>query len=149
MKITKHTLRTAGLSFLVAGILAALFAIISPTSPPDASADTSSASQVDSAAPAENSKEVLEEKEARTIQVQPKQEGQGQTTSFEVKDEDNAESISQRLAEAGLVDDAKEYQEFLTANGYHEKLVAGQYDLNDQMSYKDIAESLTQTADQS
>lgn len=54
-------------------------------------------------------------------------------------------AVSKTLAEAGLVEDAKEYDKYLCANGYDKKIRAGSYEIPKGASDEEIARIITRS----
>lgn len=67
----------------------------------------------------------------------------GASMQLTITPDSTSESITQDLADHKLIDNANEFKEFLEANGYHENLVSGDYEISTSMSYRDIAEKIT------
>jgi len=65
------------------------------------------------------------------------------TYSLVVKPGMNATTIANLLNENGVVTDANEFQLYLTSNGYSKKIRVGTYELNSNLSFKEIAQLLT------
>lgn len=53
-----------------------------------------------------------------------------------------SEAVSQRLEEAGIVKNWREFNEYLTSNGYAERLQTGTHSFNSEMNFNEIAEIL-------
>lgn len=53
-----------------------------------------------------------------------------------------SEAVSQKLEEAGIVKNWREFNEYLTSNGYAERLQTGTHSFNSEMNFKEIAEIL-------
>ncbi|WP_440286126.1 hypothetical protein [Eshraghiella crossota] len=53
-----------------------------------------------------------------------------------------SEAVSQRLEEAGIVKNWRELNEYLTSNGYAERLQTGTHSFNSEMDFNEIAEIL-------
>ena len=58
---------------------------------------------------------------------------------------DSSDTVSKRLEEIGLVEDAKTYNRYLCNNGYDRKLNIGSYKITKGMSYEEIAKIITRT----
>lgn len=58
---------------------------------------------------------------------------------------DSSYSVSKRLAELGLIDDAREYDTYLCENGYDKKLNVGTYKLIKGQSWEEIAKIISRT----
>lgn len=54
----------------------------------------------------------------------------------------HSEAVSQRLEEAGIVKNWREFNEYLTSNGYAERLQTGTHSFNSEMDFNEIAEIL-------
>ena len=53
-----------------------------------------------------------------------------------------SEAVSQRLEEAGIVKNWREFNEYLTSNSYAERLQTGTHSFNSEMDFNEIAEIL-------
>ncbi len=53
-----------------------------------------------------------------------------------------SEAVSQRLEDAGIVKNWREFNEYLTSNGYAERLQTGTHSFNSEMDFNEIAEIL-------
>ena len=53
-----------------------------------------------------------------------------------------SEAVSQRLEEAGIVKNWREFNKYLTSNGYAERLQTGTHSFNSEMDFNEIAEIL-------
>lgn len=53
-----------------------------------------------------------------------------------------SEAVSQKLEEAGIVKNWREFNEYLTSNGYSERLQTGTHSFNSEMGFNEIAEIL-------
>lgn len=53
-----------------------------------------------------------------------------------------SEAVSQKLEEAGIVKNWREFNEYLTSNGYSERLQTGTHSFNSEMDFNEIAEIL-------
>lgn len=58
---------------------------------------------------------------------------------------DSSDSVSSRLEELGLVEDAKSYNRYLCNNGYDRKLNIGSYKITKGMSQEEITKIITRT----
>lgn len=58
---------------------------------------------------------------------------------------DSSNSVSKRLAELGLVEDSKSYNQYLCDNGYDKKLNIGSYKIEKGTSPEEIAKIITRT----
>ncbi|MCR5785407.1 MAG: hypothetical protein K6G40_07190 [Eubacterium sp.] len=64
------------------------------------------------------------------------------TVSFTVGNADGSETVSRNLYEAGLIDDADDYNDYLIDNGYERKLRTGTYTIESGLSYEEITDIL-------
>lgn len=53
-----------------------------------------------------------------------------------------SEAVSQKLEEAGIISNWREFNEYLTGNGYAERLQTGTHSFNSGMSFNEMAEIL-------
>lgn len=53
-----------------------------------------------------------------------------------------SEAVSQKLEEVGIVKNWREFNEYLTSNGYAERLQTGTHSFNSEMDFNEIAEIL-------
>lgn len=60
-----------------------------------------------------------------------------------IKSGDSSVSVSQKVFEAGLVENALEFDRFLCANGYDRKLTVGQHEIKAGATMQEIAEALS------
>ncbi len=83
-----------------------------------------------------------------TSESQPQQETESQVTeeefvTFQVRSGDSSVSVAKRLAEAGLVGDAKAFDQYLCQNGYDKKIRVGTYEIRHDSSNEEIAKAIT------
>lgn len=114
--ITKSNLRTAGISFLIAGMITSFAALFYPDPSP-----------------------VLPVSEEKQNQETASQD----IMTLEVSENSTIEGIGQALLDEGMIEDAKAFQDFMMQNGYHESLQAGEYQINSDMTLKDIAQVIS------
>lgn len=62
--------------------------------------------------------------------------------AFEIKKGDDSETVSQKLEEAGIVDDADAFNMYLEQGGYSNRLIAGSYKLTPGDTYSALAKTL-------
>ena len=65
-----------------------------------------------------------------------------QTATITVTSGMYSEAVSQKLEEAGIVKNWREFNEYLTSNGYAERLQTGTHSFNSEMDFNEIAEIL-------
>lgn len=65
------------------------------------------------------------------------------TVSLQIVKGDSSVSVSKRLAEAGLVDDAAAYDRYLCQNGYDKKIRVGNYEIPVHATQEEIARIIT------
>lgn len=83
-----------------------------------------------------------------TSESQPQQETESQVAeeefvTFQVRSGDSSVSVAKRLAEAGLVGDAKAFDQYLCQNGYDKKIRVGTYEIRHDSSNEEIAKAIT------
>lgn len=62
--------------------------------------------------------------------------------AFEIKKGDDSETVSRKLEEAGIVDDADAFNTYLEQGGYSNRLLAGSYKLTPGDTYPTLAKTL-------
>ena len=62
---------------------------------------------------------------------------------IEVKSGETSQSVSRKMKEVGLIDDAKAFDEFLCKNGYDKKIATGKHEISYQATQEEMAISLT------
>jgi len=66
-----------------------------------------------------------------------------ESVTFQVRGGDSSVSVSDRLLEAGLIEDAKAFDTFLCQNGYDKRIQAGTYQIPGNSTDRQIAEIIT------
>ena len=66
-----------------------------------------------------------------------------ETVEIHIVSGDSSVSVSKKLAEAGLVEDVKEYDRYLCANGYDKKIRVGSYTISVNATLEEIAKIIT------
>lgn len=66
----------------------------------------------------------------------------GEKVAFEIKKGDDSETVSKKLEEAGIVDDADAFNMYLEQGGYSNRLIAGSYKLTPGDTYPTLAKTL-------
>ena len=66
-----------------------------------------------------------------------------ETVTFQIHSGDSSVSVAKRLAEAGLVGDAKAFDQYLCQNGYDKKIRTGTYEIQSDSSNEEIAKIIT------
>lgn len=90
---------------------------------------------------AETSKESTEA--SKPVESTVTSESTGEKITIIVKGGDSSVSVSNDLAAAGLVEDAKEYDKYLCSNGYDKKICVGTYEIEVGSDYETIAKIIT------
>lgn len=72
-------------------------------------------------------------------------ENENKTITIVVRSGDSSVSVSNRLAEAGLVDSADEFDKYLCRNGYDKRISVGNYEISINASDEEIAKMITRT----
>lgn len=100
----------------------------------------------------ESGETVAEETTAPEAESEPVEESQEQsgedttapeTVTFQIHSGDSSVSVAKRLAEAGLVGDAKAFDQYLCQNGYDKKIRTGTYEIQNDSSNEEIAKIIT------
>lgn len=111
-----------------------------PTSPSPAEQDTTA---VKPAEPETTTPEPTEPETTTPVPAEPQTSGVViHTATITVTSGMYSEAVSQRLEEAGIVKNWREFNEYLTSNGYAERLQTGTHSFNSEMDFKEIAEIL-------
>ena len=66
-----------------------------------------------------------------------------ETVEIHIVSGDSSVSVSKKLAEAGLVEDVKEYDRYLCANGYDKKIRVDSYTISVNATLEEIAKIIT------
>ncbi len=90
----------------------------------------------------EKTTEKQTEKETEPVTEAPTEEKTEAYTEYTlyVDDYTYSESVAAMLYENGIVDDEDAFHDFLANNGYEERIISGEFKLNSNMSYQDIAD---------
>lgn len=111
-----------------------------PTSPSPAEQDTTA---VKPAEPETTTPEPTEPETTTPVPAEPQTSGIViHTATITVTSGMYSEAVSQKLEEAGIVKNWREFNEYLTSNGYSERLQTGTHSFNSEMGYNEIAEIL-------
>lgn len=111
----------------------------SPTQKPTA-APTSSPAQKPETAPSPTS---TPKEETAVQEASPA--GQGESVKIEIVSGDSSVTVCKKLAQAGLVESANEYDSFLCQNGYDKRIRAGSFEIPVGAKEEEIAEIITKT----
>ncbi|MCI9204460.1 MAG: endolytic transglycosylase MltG, partial [Lachnospiraceae bacterium] len=71
--------------------------------------------------------------------------GQSESVRIEVVSGDSSVTVCKKLAQAGLVESASEYDSYLCGNGYDKSIRAGVFEIPVDAGEKEIAEIITKT----
>lgn len=111
-----------------------------PTSPSPAEQDTTA---VKPAEPETTTPEPTTPEPTTPVPAEPQTSGVViHTATITVTSGMYSEAVSQKLEEAGIVKNWREFNEYLTSNGYSERLQTGTHSFNSEMDYNEIAEIL-------
>ena len=111
-----------------------------PTSPSPAEQETTA---VKPAEPETTTPEPTEPETTTPVPAEPQTSGIViHTATITVTSGMYSEAVSQKLEEAGIVKNWREFNEYLTSNGYSERLQTGTHSFNSEMGYNEIAEIL-------
>lgn len=69
--------------------------------------------------------------------------GEGDVVQIDITKGDDSGTVSRKLFNAGLIENASEYDAFLMQHGYDKKLNVGKITINTGASWQEIAEKLT------
>lgn len=122
-------------------------------SEPDITEPTETESETEPEFTTEPESETKPEQETETeSETESEQESEPETESGQdeiqivtitVNPGESSVSVSRSLAEAGLVEDAKEYDKYLCSNGYDKTISVGTYEIPMGTSYEEIAKIIT------
>lgn len=95
----------------------------------------------------EETAETVPETESEPVEESPEQSieetASPETVTFQIHSGDSSVSVAKRLAEAGLVGDAKAFDQYLCQNGYDKKIRVGTYEIQNDSSNEEIAKIIT------
>ncbi len=95
----------------------------------------------------EETAETVPETESEPVEESPEQSIEETTSpenvTFQIHSGDSSVSVAKRLAEAGLVGDAKAFDQYLCQNGYDKKIRVGTYEIQNDSSNEEIAKIIT------
>lgn len=95
----------------------------------------------------EETAETVPETESEPVEESPEQSIEEttspETVTFQIHSGDSSVSVAKRLAEAGLVGDAKAFDQYLCQNGYDKKIRVGTYEIQNDSSNEEIAKIIT------
>ena len=72
----------------------------------------------------------------------PAEEEEGSSYTFEIQAGDSSYQVAYRLQQAGLVADARDFDNYLCSKGYHRKLKTGSYEIPETATEEEISEIL-------
>ena len=72
----------------------------------------------------------------------PAEEEEGSSYTFEIQAGDSSYQVAYRLQQAGLVADARDFDNYLCAKGYDRKLKTGSYEIPETATEEEISEIL-------
>lgn len=105
-----------------------------------AATETSEATETPAATEAPASTETPEVT-ARPTQ-KPAEEEEGSSYTFEIQAGDSSYQVAYRLQQAGLVADARDFDNYLCSKGYDRKLKTGSYEIPETATEEEISEIL-------
>lgn len=95
----------------------------------------------------EETAETVPETESEPVEESPEQSIEEttspETVTFQIHSGDSSVSVAKCLAEAGLVGDAKAFDQYLCQNGYDKKIRVGTYEIQNDSSNEEIAKIIT------
>lgn len=116
-----------------------------PTSPSPAEQDTTAVkpTELETTTPEPTTPVPTEPETTTPVPAEPQTSGVViHTATITVTSGMYSEAVSQRLEEAGIVKNWREFNEYLTSNGYAERLQTGTHSFNSEMDFNEIAEIL-------
>lgn len=116
-----------------------------PTSPSPAEQDTTAVkpTELETTTPEPTTPVPTEPETITPVPAEPQTSGTViHTATITVTSGMYSEAVSQRLEEAGIVKNWREFNEYLTSNGYAERLQTGTHSFNSEMDFNEIAEIL-------
>lgn len=72
----------------------------------------------------------------------PAEEEEGSSYTFEIQAGDSSYQVAYRLQQAGLVADARDFDNYLCSKGYDRKLKTGSYEISETATEEEISEIL-------
>jgi len=72
----------------------------------------------------------------------PAEEEEGSSYTFEIQAGDSSYQVAYRLQQAGLVADARDFDNYLCSKGYDRKLKTGSYEIPETATEEEISEIL-------
>ena len=79
---------------------------------------------------------------AETPTQKPAEEEEGSSYTFEIQAGDSSYQVAYRLQQAGLVADARDFDNYLCSKGYDRKLKTGSYEIPETATEEEISEIL-------
>ena len=79
---------------------------------------------------------------ARPTQKPAEEEEEGSSYTFEIQAGDSSYQVAYRLQQAGLVADARDFDNYLCSKGYDRKLKTGSYEIPETATEEEISEIL-------
>ena len=109
-------------------------------------AETPAATEIPAATEAPAETETPAATEAPEVTVRPTQkpaeEEEGSSYTFEIQAGDSSYQVAYRLQQAGLVADARDFDNYLCSKGYDRKLKTGSYEIPETATEEEISEIL-------
>ena len=84
--------------------------------------------------------ETTTKKEEKTEETTTKSDKPQKTYELTVTSRTTSMDVAKKLKNAGIIDDADKFNDYLCDNGYASKIQNGTFTINSNMSYKEIAE---------
>lgn len=95
----------------------------------------------------QESKEVPKITEEKKVETKAPVKEEAKTIYFilEIKSGMSTEEISSRLKQAKIINDQKDFEQYLIDSGYHKKVQIGTFELNNEMNHEEIAKIITKS----
>ncbi len=90
----------------------------------------------------ENATETITEPESETVTAEPEPTIPVKKLTFNIEQGTSSQAVSQILVDGGIIEDAKDFNNYMVRSGYTEIIQRGTYTLNSSMSYEEIAKAL-------
>ncbi|TKC19914.1 endolytic transglycosylase MltG [Robertmurraya kyonggiensis] len=96
---------------------------------------------------AAQTKEVPEKTEEQKVETKAPEKEEVKVVHFalEITSGMSTGEISSKLKQANVLDNEKEFEQFLIENGYHTKVQVGTFELNSEMNHEEIAKIITKS----
>lgn len=119
--------------------------VIAFTTAAQTQSETQSETQATTAAPVQPTTVSVPPAEPTTQETEPEQTEPGRTATITVKDVYYASQAADLLLDAGIIEDKKEFIQYMQDSGYATKIKEGIYEIQIGETYENIAKIITRT----